>query len=207
MKINNFEENLAFGEKYETPVIEKLKNFLFAIQAERISYADFPNMQKNGVDGLIRNKMTIPDIKVRSKDCHCFYNVDVGIEERTFMTSLDDSKTGVPGWYYKIINELLKQKDSEKSPVLVYCWENERGTNLEPIGYLIPFNYQFYEWYEEKKNIFPIKIAYTKTKIGTSWWTQNRYIPITSFPDRFIVKFNPKISIEFFTEQQKISGV
>ncbi|GAG74040.1 unnamed protein product [marine sediment metagenome] len=163
-------------------------------------------MQKNGIDGLIRNKMTAPDVKVRSKECHYYYNVDIGIEERTLMNDQYDENTGKPGWHYKIINQLLNQKTREKSPVLAYCWENENGTNLEPIGYLIPFTYDFYEWYENNKHLFPTNLAFTKTEMGTSWWTKNRYVPITSFPPGFIIKFNPKVSMAFYTNQSKVES-
>ena len=148
--------------------------------------------------------MATVDVKVRRKESHQYYNKDIAFEERTLMEERYTDDTGKPGWYYKIRDLYLNQQNTDKCPVIAYCWENENESNLEPIGYLIPFTKDFYEWYEDNKHKYPTPRAYTKTEIGNYWWTKNRVIPIHTFPDGFIVKFNPKVCLSYFTQQSKL---
>lgn len=195
LKINNFEENIEFGEKYEDKFKKKLEKIFMILQIDSIRFADNPELQKAGIDLKIFSEQSNIDVKVRSKFANNYcYNKDILLEEKTSIKNKTNLNSGRPGWLYTIKNGLV-----------AYCWENIHGTNLESIGYFLIINDSFRDWFEKNKHLFLIpNFSVSKDELGRYWYTQNRIIPIGSYPKNYILKFNPKLTLDYFTEQTKL---
>jgi hypothetical protein len=209
MKLNVWEDNLSFGNRFENHVSEKIKELWYDVQAKNISFDVNPELQKIGVDELFIKKTVTVDVKVRSRNCHKYYNEDIGIEEITGITENEFrnniNPTGSPGWYYKIKKQ-YKTNSLLSTPIVSYCWESETKNQLEPIGYLIIFSDKLFDWYEQKRllysNFKPAKSINQET--NSIWYTWSRYIPINCFPKGTLKKFNPKICLTDFSKQTKL---
>jgi hypothetical protein len=207
VKINIFEKDLESAEKWEHPLAEKLKKMILLIKAKKIEYHDNPTMQKNGIDILFQiSNNDYVDVKVRLKKNHWTYNQDILFEEETSMPHKTADGLGEDGWFYKCRNKIKEQTDQLALPHILYTWENTTGDNLEPIGYLIRITKSLCRWYEERSHTFKVVRAESYSiKSNTTWWTRNRSVSLNQIPSCYIDRINPKLAIDYFTEQSKLN--
>lgn len=209
MKTNDFDECRVLGEKWEAPICEKLCHFFFDLQSKALSFAEFPEMQRSGIDAIIMQRDDIEvDTKIRSKETHRYYNKDICIEEEDGIPGNDgqrpdESIHGHPGWHFKLMGR-AEESDWNTVPLAIFCWETLTGRNLEPVGYILPYTQGWCEWWQENRHRFLLYLAKSYRR-GHTWYTRSRYPFVGELSlHNFITKFNPRSAIGSFSGQKKL---
>jgi len=180
----DFDEQLNFGLEWETKVSERLETILTSIQIDNISFLDDPELQRAGVDSIIKKENPQFDVKTE-----CYENItseNIVVEVMSVMSEME------PGWFFK-----------SDSDFIVNVGLNQAGTNLYHIGYLIIFE-PFREWCETRLEEYPFTTIPNNGKYG-EYETGIRLVPIDDIPDQYIQTFDPRLPTDKETPQSDIT--
>jgi len=177
-----FENDALIGAEWEKKLKPALKKLILTEGIKRIEFNKNPELQKKGIDLLIKNKIAKVDVKTRKFKFYCYKDILIETQH----------SYGKKGWFY-----------TSEADLIAYVWENKQGTNFHD-GYLILIqNPELKSWFEKNKESFKIKWAYSKSKKNNDHWnTKNRVVPIEAFPKDTLFKFNPIIPIEYLDKKQ-----
>jgi len=174
-KINVWENSLKQGLKWERKLMEKVADLVISYEIKHFN--NDMNKQRQGIDGLISFKDASVEIKTR--DFSAFKYKDILLET---ISIIERNKLG---WFY-----------TSKATAVLYVWLNQTKTNFID-GYIIWIQTpKLRKWFELNKHKFSKKIAKTRTEDGNYWHTENRAVPIKSFPKDTIKRFNPQLNIQ-----------
>lgn len=181
-KVNIFQEKLEEGNKAEKILMKKLVNILFATSVQQIGWdADnilTMNLQRRGIDGLVRIRELKCQVKTRSFFYHQFE--DILIETVSVM------ERNKPGWFYTC-----------KADFIAYVWKDKYGDYFMDGYFIFIQNPLLRPWFEENKKNYRRKIAESVDQnTGEVWHTANRVVPIKDFPKGTILHFNPRTPLD-----------
>ena len=182
LKINRWDRDIEFGEKWEIKLKQLLQESFRLVKLNRIDFENNKELQLDGIDIIFNTETGNIQIKTRRDE----YN-DIAFEERTSMDHPDNMCSGKLGWVYSY---------KEKNIIMAYIFSHSLR------GYFLILDNDFYKWYENNKDNYSIKPAYSLGN-GNSWWTINRIIPIKEIPEQFIKKFNVRNYLDL-TNQTKL---
>lgn len=177
--INVFEIQLKDSQKWETLIRPRLTEMMITRAIESIDFETDPDVQRSGIDIILKQEKVSADLKVRSYWTHRFRDI-----------LLETDVGGKPGWFY-----------TTKANLIFYVWKNEHETNLVD-GYIIHMTPELREWFEKNKQNFSLKVSKSRSdETGREWLTENRAVPIDEFPKGSIFRFNPYLDL---SEQKKL---
>ncbi|MBC7219065.1 MAG: hypothetical protein H5T49_02880 [Hadesarchaea archaeon] len=181
-KYNVFQDNLANSEWWQERLQPKLKQILLVKGLESVRWDEHPELQKRGIDAVLKQEVVDVELKIRSYQFHKYKDilleVETGIDPRT-------RTNGRPGWFY-----------TTKADLVIYVWKNEQESNLVD-GYFICMSESLRDWFKKNERRFPEKNALSvNKKTGQIWITRNKSVPIKEFPPGSIVRFNPRLTAE-----------
>lgn len=176
----SFEEQLQFGKKWEKYASERLETLLTSISMKNIDYDADPEMQRAGIDSILSRSQPSIDIKTQQYEYTKTGNMPIetmSVEEKS-----------VPGWFY-----------TSESDLIVWVYPNRAGTNLHRTGYFMPHSDELREWFNHRLDEF------TRKRIpNEDYHSAVRLVPIDSFPDEFLVEFDPRLPTDKETPQSDI---
>lgn len=181
MRSNIWFDCLQKGTKWEKKLMEKIGKIIQVKSVEAIKYSDYPEIQRQGIDGLISLETVKVETKTRTYQYYKFKDI--------LLETLSVIEANKPGWFF-----------TTQANVVAYVWETPTGTNLFD-GYLIFITPQLREWFNQNQHRFRTQIAQTKNA-GEKWTTENKVVPIKEFPKGSIKKFNPYLDL---TEQVQLT--
>lgn len=161
--------------------MEKIARIIHVKSVESINYADQPEIQRQGIDGIIT--LEKPKIETKTRDYYCHRFHDILLETKSV---IENNKLG---WFY-----------TTQANIVAYVWKNPSGTNLYD-GYLIFITPELREWFDKNKHRFKRWVAHTECN-NRQWSTENYAVPIKEFPKNSIKNFEPYLDI---TEQADLT--
>jgi hypothetical protein len=161
--------------------MEKIGNIIQVKSVEPIQYSKQPEIQRQGIDGLITLEKVKVETKSRSYKYHKYNDI--------LLETISIIESNKLGWFY-----------TTQANVVAYVWENPTSTNLYD-GYLIFITPKLREWFKQNQHRFRTKIAKTENS-GIIWTTENKVVPIKEFPKGSLKKFDPYLDI---TEQAELT--
>ena len=180
----DFDEQLDFGSDWEAYAKDRLQELFSAVSVSNIDYNQRPELQRAGVDVLFQQSETTIDIKTQRNDY--FHTGNLPIE---VMSVVEEC---IPGWFH----------DAE-SDLVVWVYPNKAGTNLYQTGYLMPLTDGLRDWFDKTAEQYRYIETQTTGRYGT-YHTGCRLVPVTEFPDEYLVEFDPRIPTNRETPQSDI---
>lgn len=175
----SFNEQLKFGLEWEREVSDRLENILMAINAENISFDESPQMQRNGIDSILKKRDPKIDVKTQK-----YENTQTGNLPIEVMSVLEKQK---PGWYH-----------TTECDMVVWVGVNRTGSNLYHKGYFMPMSVR--RWLDEKLD------EYRYVNIPNEDWTTGvRLVPIDDFPEEYLIEFDPRLPTDRETPQSDMT--
>jgi len=114
----DFDEQLEMGNLWESELSERLETVLTRTKIENIDYEEKPEMQRNGIDSVIKTEQPNFDVKVQRNE-----HIETGNLPFEVWSVEEESE---PGWFY----------DGE-SDLIVWAYANKAGNTLLPTGYFM----------------------------------------------------------------------
>jgi len=183
--VYDFEEQLAFGKKWERRVRPYLERHLTALLMENVSFEDDPETQRAGID--LAGGVVAPDVDVKTYS-HKYITEDV-----LFIEVASVLERQVPGWFY----------DSQ-SDLMVVIGENKAGTGVYKRGWLVPLQTGIREWFNSAVDMHD----WTFVRVpNDGYHTGGYWVPVADVPDEFVFSFDPRPpNTESADEKQKSLG-
>lgn len=183
----DFDEQLEFGNEWESEVRQKLESVLLRLSVDSIDYEENPGMQRAGIDHIISKEQPTIDVKAsryeKTKDPHLPFEV-VSVME-----------SGEPGWFLD---------DEKETDLIVWVYPNKAKTNLYKTGYLMPMKTGIRSWFEENFEKYDFATCKTNGQYG-EYHTGMRWVYIPDIPDEYLVEFDPRLPTDKETPQSDIT--
>jgi len=179
--VYRFTEQLEFGKRWEERAKPHLKRLLTSVQLSNVSHDRRPELQEAGIDHIVSKDTAKIDVKTYSHE---------KLSERAICIEVASSlEHGTPGWFW----------DTE-SDLMVVVYPNKAETNLAKTAYMMPFNTGVREWFREEKDRFDFaRVPNPGYHTGVYW------VPVDSFPDEFLVEFDPRLPTDRETPQSDLA--
>jgi hypothetical protein len=181
----DFEADLEDALEWEQFAVDRVEELLLSTRAANVSYNDRPELQRAGIDGIVRQQQPSFDIKVQD-----YRHTDTGNLPIEVWSSLENC---TPGWFY-----------TAESDMIVWLYKNRAKTDLYHTGYLMPLRDGLIEWFNDRKDDFR---EFSKENIGMhggEYTTCGRLVPIDEFPDAYLAQFDPRPPTDRDTPQSAL---
>jgi len=176
----SFQEQLEFGKRWEEYATERLETLLTSISMRNIDYETEPELQRAGIDSILSRSEPSIDIKTQKYEYTKTGNLPI--------ETMSVEEESIPGWFY-----------TSDSDLIVWVYPNQAATNLYQTGYFMPHTEALRDWFNDQINQF------TRKRIpNEGYHTAVRLVPIESFPDEFLVEFDPRLPTDRETPQSDI---
>lgn len=176
----DFDEQKAFGLKWEHRVADRLDSLLQSISVKNIAFEDNPRLQLSGVDAVLEKERPEFDVKVQAHEYIETGNLPIEVKS--------DVEQGKIGWFYM-----------SNSDMVVWVYPNKAKDNLYHRGYFMMLNDGIKEWFNERREQDPKKPVPNEL-----WTTMIRLVPIEDFPDEYLVEFDPRLPSDRDTPQSDL---
>lgn len=183
-KTLDFDEQLAFGTEWERRAKDHLRELFAAVSVSNIDYDEDPELQRAGIDVLFQQDETSIDVKTQRHE-----HIETGNLPIEMLSVVED---GVPGWFWEADSDLV-----------VWVYPNKPKTNLYKTGYLMPLTDGLRDWVDENAEEFRYVRTETSGRYG-EYHTGCRLIPVDSFPDEYLVEFDPRLPTDRESPQSDI---
>lgn len=181
----DFDTQLDFGKEWERQASEHLQELLASVSVSNIDFDERPDLQRAGVDSIFRQDRADIDIKTQRHEHTTSENLPIEVA-----SVLEE---GVPGWFWEAESDLV-----------VWVFPNKAATNLYHTGYMMPLTEGLRNWFDEHSDEFRFVRSKTTGRYG-EYHTGCRLVPIESFPDEYLVKFDPRLPTERETPQSDLT--
>lgn len=183
----DFDEQLEMGLEMEQRLSERLESILTSINLENIAYSDQPEIQRSGIDSILRKKNV--DFEIKSQRYEHTKTGNLPIE---VVSVLEEQE---PGWYHYSEADII---------VWVYHNKPKPTTNYHNVGYFMLFDERFKDWFEEREESFRFVSVPNEGRYG-EYHTGNRLVPIEEIPDEWLIEFDPRLPTDKETPQSDIT--
>jgi hypothetical protein len=178
----DFEADLEDALEWEELAVDRVEELLLSARATNVSYDDRPELQRAGIDGIVRQQQPSFDIKVQD-----YRHTDTGNLPIEVWSSFEDNE---PGWFY-----------TAESDMIVWVYKNRVGTDFYHTGYLMPLRDGLIEWFNDRIDKFrDFSIDNVGTR-GDEYTTTGRLVPIDTFPSEYLAEFDPRLPTNRETPQ------
>lgn len=181
----SFIEQLEFGNEWEEVATDHLHELFMSVSATNIDYDERPELQRAGIDTILSKEQPTIDIKTQRYE----YTKSENLPIET-VSVLEDQK---PGWFYHADSDMV-----------VWVYPNKAETNLYKTGYLMPLTDGLREWFDDRYADFEFKRIPNQTAKYGEYHTGIRLVPIDTFPDEYLVSFDPRLPVDRETPQSDI---
>lgn len=180
----DFDEQLNFGNKWESAAKDHLKELFSAISVSNIDYNDRPELQRAGIDVLFQKEQTTIDVKTQSHEYAFSDNLPIEI-----LSVVEEME---PGWFIKADSDLV-----------VWVFPNKAKTNLYKRGYLMTLTKGLRKWFKENADDYRYQKIPNSGRYG-DYHTGVRLVKIEDIPNEYLVEFDPRLPTDRETPQSDI---
>jgi len=180
----DFDEQLDFGTDWEATAKEHLKELFTSVSVSNIDYDQNPELQRAGIDVLFQKGEPKIDVKTQRYEHTKSPNLPIEI-----MSVMSEDK---PGWFWEAESDLI-----------VWIYPNKAKNNLYKTGYLMTLTDGLREWFRDTSDEYDFKRIPNSGRYG-DYYTGCVMVPISDFPDEYLVEFDPRLPTNRETPQSDI---